>query len=388
MIVANCSEIGIKGKNRVIFERLLVSNIHEHLKASFPETKFKIKRFSGKMFVTSEKKLSSAAQKKLCEIFEKQIFGISNFYIATEISFDMENLYKHAVEMLKKEDFETFAVRTKRVTKECKLTSPQISAKVGEQIVKNLNKKVNLSAPETTLFIDIVKDKAYLYNRKIPGQKGLPVKSSGKAVVMLSGGIDSPVAAYFAMKRGLKCIFVHFHSFPYTDKASIQKVKDLAQIVTKYQTRSKLYLVPFGEIQKEIMLNTNEKYRVLLYRRYMLKITELVAKKEKCQAIVTGEALGQVASQTIQNIATVQQAASLPILRPLIGFDKDEIISIARRIETYETSILPHDDCCTRFVPKHPATRSKIRFVEFEEQNLNFDLDLEKLGVEVVNLKV
>ena len=196
---------------------------------------------------------------------------------------------------------------------------------------------------------------------------------SGKAVVLLSGGIDSPVAGWYAMKRGITAVFVHFHAYPYVSKASIEKTKQLAEILAKHQGEVKLYLVPFGEIQKEILLKTPEKFRVILYRRFMVRIAEALAKKERAKVLVTGESVGQVASQTIENIGAIEAVAGMPILRPLVGFDKQEIVDIAKKIGTFDVSILPDQDCCSRFVPKHPATKADLARVENAEKGIAVD---------------
>jgi len=198
----------------------------------------------------------------------------------------------------------------------------------------------------------------------------MPVGTGGKALVLLSGGIDSPVAAYYLLKRGVEVDFIHFHSMPYTSPASVEKVKRLTDIINKFQSGSKIFLVPFADIQKEIMMKVPEKLRVIFYRRLMMKIAEEVARKENYLALITGESVGQVASQTLENMKVIEDAVKLPVLRPLCGFDKEEIINIARRIGTFEISILPHDDCCTRFVPKHPETRARMEEVKQAEKNL------------------
>jgi len=219
----------------------------------------------------------------------------------------------------------------------------------------------------------MTKDKTYIYSEKIRGAGGLPVGVSNKAVVLLSGGIDSPVAARRIMKRGTKCIFVHFHSYPQTSKASEEKVEELSKILNEYQFKSKLYLFPFLDIQKEIMVKTLASYRVIMYRRFMFRIAEAIAKKENALALVTGESVGQVASQTLENINVVNSVVDLPVFRPLIGYDKEEIIKEAQDMGTFELSIQPHDDCCTLFIPRNPMTRGKLKIAEAEEKNLDID---------------
>jgi len=202
---------------------------------------------------------------------------------------------------------------------------------------------------------------------------GLPVGVSGKAISLLSGGIDSPVASFLAMKRGLNLIFLHFHALPYTDKASVEKVKKIVEILKKFQSKLKLYLIPFAKIQKEILLKTPSSLRVIFYRRMMLRIAEKIAEKEKVKAIITGENLGQVASQTLENLKVIEKATKLLVLRPLIGEDKLEIIEKAKKIGTYDISILPHQDCCSRFVPEHPETKANLEIVEKAERKLKVE---------------
>ncbi|MEK7482597.1 MAG: tRNA uracil 4-sulfurtransferase ThiI, partial [Patescibacteria group bacterium] len=203
------------------------------------------------------------------------------------------------------------------------------------------------------------------------GPGGLPLGTGGKAVALISGGIDSPVAAYLAMKRGVEIIFLHFHSYPYTNKASIEKVEKLVGHLSRYQKKPKLYLAPFGDIQKEILLKTPAKLRVVLYRRMMLRIAQALAEKEKALALITGESIGQVASQTLENMAAIQEVCVLPILRPLVGWDKEEIIKAARDIGSFDISSLPDQDCCSKFVPEHPETKAKMAEVKAAEKKLN-----------------
>jgi len=233
--------------------------------------------------------------------------------------------------------------------------------------------RVDLKNPDITCFIELVEKYAFLYLEKIKGWGGLPVGVSGKAISLLSGGIDSPVASFLAMKRGLNLIFLHFHALPYTNKASIDKVKKIVETLNKFQPKLKLYLVPFAEIQKEILLKTPSPLRVIFYRRMMFRIAEKIAEKEKIKAIITGENLGQVASQTLENLKVIEKATNLLVLRPLIGEDKLEIIEKAKEIGTYDISILPYQDCCSRFLPEHPQTKANLEVVEKAERKLRVE---------------
>jgi len=231
--------------------------------------------------------------------------------------------------------------------------------------------RVDLEHPELTCWIEIVEKYALIYVDRVEGPGGLPVGTSGKVVVLLSGGIDSPVAAWKMVKRGCTPIFVHFHSFPYTNKESQEKARQIAQLLSFYSLRSKLYLIPFAEVQRQIMVETPADTRVILYRRYMMRLAEQIARREKARVLVTGDSVGQVASQTIENIDVISRAVTMPILRPVIGDDKLEIVAVAKRIGTYEISILPDQDCCSLFVPKHPETKAKLPEVENSETRLD-----------------
>src|SRR5437867_4456085 len=222
-----------------------------------------------------------------------------------------------------------------------------------------------------TCWIEIVEKYALIYIERLPGPGGLPVGTSGKVVVLLSGGIDSPVAAWKMIKRGCTPVFVHFHSFPFTNKESQEKARQLARLLSMYSFKAKIYMVPFAEIQRHIMVETPIETRVILYRRFMMRLAEQIARSEKARVLVTGDSVGQVASQTIENIDVISRAVSMPILRPVIGDDKLEIVEVARRIGTYEISILPDQDCCSLFVPKHPETKANLAGIETSEARLN-----------------
>ncbi len=375
-IICHYHEIGLKGKNRAFFENKLVNNIKRKLNSE--DFKY-VKRISGRIII----KLTPSGEKSKSEISQKlkNIFGISHFSFAASSKQTISAIKGSCYQLLKPEKFTSFRISTQRSNKKFSLTSQEVNEKVGAFIVQKLNKKVNLNNPGINCFIEIVEKYVFIYLQKISGPGGLPVGASGKAIVLLSGGIDSPVAAYFALKRGIKCIFVHFHAYPFTDKSSLDKTEQLVKILSKFQNKSRLYLVPFGKIQEQILTNTPAKLRVNLYRRIMVRISEKIARKEKCETLITGESVGQVASQTLTNLKATQQATDLLILRPLIGFDKQEIINKAKQINTYSISILPHADCCARFLPKHPAIRVKIREICKAESKI----DLKMLTAKAVN---
>lgn len=372
IIICHYSEIAIKGKNRDFFEKALIRNIKNSFQKEMGDGFSRVKRLSGRILIeiSDDKK----AIEKATDIMSK-IFGVVNFSFAKESSQDLETLKKDCWEMIKDEKFENFRITTKRSNKNFPLTSTQINQEVGAYVFEKSKKPGKMKGADLECFIEIFDNQALIHTKKIKGAGGLPVGTGGRALTMLSGGIDSPVAAYFGIKRGVKMDFVHFHSIPYTSEASNEKVRALATSLLQFQSNAKIFMIPFAEIQKEIVTNTPEKLRVILYRRMMMRIAERLANEKGYLALYSGESVGQVASQTLENIRATQDAVKLPVLRPLIGFDKDEIIEIAQKIKTFETSILPHEDCCTRFIPKHPETRADLEEVHEAEKNM----DIEKM---------
>ena len=349
---------------RRIYEKKLVENIKNFLKKN--EIEFEIYRKRGRIFIKSKK------IKKVCEIL-KNIPGITSFSPCYHLQTSNLKKIKNFVEknyenwISKKK---SIAVRVRRIGKH-RFTSKEVEDEVG----KVVNRKVNLKNPDVTIGIEIRDNDTYIFTEKVRGVGGLPISCSGKVLALLSGGIDSPVASFLMMKRGCKVHFIHFHSFPLVSKRSIEKVKELIKILNKFQNKSKLYLIPFADIQTEIKTKIDAKYRIIFYRRFMLKISEEIAKKERAKALVTGDSLGQVSSQTLENISVINESIKIPIFRPLIGFDKEEIISLAKEIGTYEISIKPQEDCCSLFVPKHPVTKAKIEKIK----NLEKELKTKKL---------
>ena len=392
-IICHYAEIGLKGGNRRFFEEKLVENIktalpphqtgarcQRHQRRSQPllwcggepRASFEfVKRISGRLLIklTAE----GAENKTEIETALKTVFGIANFSFAGDAPLTIEAIKKKAVEVLQGKRFKTFKIATQRSDKNFPLTSTEVNEKVGEFVLEKLKIKVDLEKPDITLFIEIVEKCVFLYTEKMKGPGGLPMGTGGKAVALISGGIDSPVAAFLAMKRGVEIVFLHFHSYPYTNKASVEKVQKLVRHLSWHQQSPKLYLAPFGDIQKEILLKTPAKLRVVLYRRMMIRIAQVLSEKEKALALVTGESIGQVASQTLENMAVIEKAVSLPILRPLIGWDKEEIIKKAKEIGTFEISSLPDQDCCSRFVPEHPETKARLSEVLAVEKKLEVE---------------
>jgi thiamine biosynthesis protein ThiI len=367
-------EIALKKGNRAYFTELLKRNILTAVKDLGAK---EIRNLPARLLLTFKSPMPSET------IIQRisAVFGVANFSIVERTAKDIETLRARILDSLDGTRFDSFRIETQRGDKTFPLTSPEINKFLGAAVKERSGVRVDLTNAEFTITVEILPHDAFFGFNKISGAGGLPVGASGRVVSLISGGFDSPVASYRMMQRGCRLIFVHFHGAPYQDKISQDKVRDLVRVLTQHQYQSRLYLVPFGEIQRQIVAAVARPLRVVLYRRMMLRIAEAVARKEKAQALVTGESLGQVASQTLENMAVVQQAAVLPILRPLVGMDKQEIVDQARRIGTFETSSIPDQDCCQLFVPKHPATKASFRDVE--EAETSFDVkELLRLGLD------
>lgn len=371
-ILIHYGEIGLKGKNRGFFEKKLVENIRSL-------SGLRARRVTGRIEADWPSENPDAALKTL-----SNIFGISSYSPAVAITTDLAAIKKGALDLIKRERGKTFKAETKRSYKQFALNSMEISRELGAHILKNTDLKVDVKTPDIILSAEVLKNKTYIYTRRIDGPGGLPVGVSGKMLVLISGGIDSPAAAYLMMKRGASLDFVHFHSYPHTDKASTEKVKEILKVLGKYQKNSTLYQAPIIDFQKEVLKKSADRYRVILYRRLMYKVAEKIARADGAKALVSGDNLGQVASQTIENIAVISNGISLPIMRPLIGFDKEEIISLAKKIGTYDISIEPQGDCCSVFLPKSPATKARLEDVVGEERKINMEKWVNKVIKTVV----
>ena len=365
-IIAHYQEIVLKGKNRHIFVKKLIENI-KYATAGLGVKHIRHK--DGRIILD----LSAGARESIISDRLTKTFGIANLVLTHRISNDVNVFKDEILQHVKGREFNSFRVSTKRGYKGYPLTSMDIDRIVGAHIKEATGAKVNLTNPELTIFIQILSGETYFYVDKIQGPGGLPVGTGGTVVCLLSGGIDSPVAAYRIMRRGCSVVFVHFHSYPYLSKTSQEKVQDLTEILNQYQQPVKTYMLSFGDIQKEIILSVPAKYRVVIYRRMMLRIAERIAGETGALALITGDSLGQVASQTLENITTTENAVTLPVLRPLIGMDKGEIIDQAIRIGTYDISIIPDQDCCQLFIPKNPAVRTIIREMERVEKKLDIE---------------
>lgn len=367
-------EIALKKGNRQYFTELLKRNLLAAVKDLGAK---EVRSLPARLLLTFKNEIDR-------QILIQRIgavFGVANFSIVERTARDIEVLKTRILESLDATHFASFRVDTQRGDKTFPLTSPEINRQLGAAVQAKSGARVDLENAEFTVTVEVLPRDAFFGFDKIAGAGGLPVGASGRVVSLISGGFDSPVAAYRMMQRGCRIVFVHFHSAPYQDKTSQEKVRELIKILTRHQFLSRLYLVPFGEIQRQIVAAVARPLRVVLYRRMMLRIAEAIARREKAKALVTGESLGQVASQTLDNMAVIQQAARLPILRPLVGMDKQEIIDQSRRIGTFEISSVPDQDCCQLFVPKHPATKARFSDVESDEEK--FDVkDLTRSGVE------
>lgn len=359
-------EIILKGKNRSFFEKRLSQNVQNAL-TGLPYAS--IRRISGRVLV----ELTADSPVERIGARLQKVFGLVFCCPAWLSVQDMDQLQEDLWKLVSQKEFETFKIDARRANKKYPLSSQQMNEHLGDLIRTRSNQTVRLEGPDLTCYVDIVEQYAFLYFRKLKGASGLPVSSSGKVVVLISGGIDSPVAAFKVLKRGCRAIFVHFHSLPHTTPESLDKVRQLVSILNEYQYRSKIYMIPFAELQRQIVAFTPAETRVILYRRFMMRLAEEIARREGAHALVTGESIGQVASQTLENLRVVSDATHLPILRPLIGEDKEEIIAVARRIGTFPVSILPHEDCCSLFVPKHPETRARLEGIERIESRLEID---------------
>jgi thiamine biosynthesis protein ThiI len=364
-ILIRYHEIALKKGNRRYFTEMLKRNLLSAVK----DLRVKeIRSLPARLLLTFKGEIDpeSAIERV------RAVFGVANFSLVERTPRDIEALRARILESLNGTAFASFRIETQRGDKTFPLTSPEINRQLGAAVKERSGARVDLTNPELTVSVEILPREAFFGFHKIQGAGGLPVGASGRVVSLISGGIDSPVAAYRMMQRGCRLIFVHFHGAPYLDKTSQEKVRTLVSALTRHQFHSRLYLVAFGEIQRQIVAAVNRPLRVVLYRRMMLRIAEAIARSEKAKALVTGESLGQVASQTLENIAVIQQAASLPVLRPLVGMDKQEIIDQACRIGTFEISSIPDQDCCQLFVPKHPATKAQSR--EVEEAEARFEV--------------
>ena len=362
-IVVHYQEIALKGKNRPWFLARLVRNLRDGLADLDVKS---VRALMGRIEIV----LGPSAPVEDVSARLRQTFGVANFSLAGRAPLDVDAIAAAILEDLGDRNCETFRVSVRRADKRFPMTSPQAEREIGGRIKEARGWAVNLAKPQFTIHVELLANGAFYFFGKERGPGGLPSGTAGRVACLLSGGIDSPVAAHRMMKRGCKVTFIHFHSYPILSRASQEKARELVRLLTGWQLRSRLYLVAFGDIQQQVVLAVPAPMRVVIYRRLMLRIAEQIARARGAQALVTGDVVGQVASQTLENLAVVGSVATLPIFRPLIGMDKDEIVSEAHRLGTYTISIIPDQDCCTLFTPRNPLTRAKLAEIEAAESAL------------------
>ena len=381
VILIKYGELTTKKDNRNFFINKLKNNIFDKIS----DYNFEIQDDYYRMFIIPNPEDIDGIVNIL-----KNIFGIHEIVVAymSEIVSE-EDILKCSLEVMKNEEFKTFKVATNRSDKKFPIKSMDMNNIVGGHILKNIECSVNVHNPDVYLNIEIRSNAVYYYTKGVPGLGGYPVSTLGRGLLMLSGGIDSPVAGYMTIKRGVELYYLYFESRPHTSIEARNKVIELARKLEKYNSNGKLMVVNFTKIQETIYKNLDTTYLITIMRRMMYRIAERVAKKNKCLAIVNGESVGQVASQTLSSMVAVNDVTNYPILRPLCSFDKLDIIEISKRIDTYETSILPYEDCCTVFVPKHPVINPNLKYIYEEETKIDFEPLLKEAvdTIEVVDLK-
>jgi thiamine biosynthesis protein ThiI len=365
-VVVHYKELALKGKNRPWFIQHLVRNIKTALAGLHVVS---VRSVMGRI----ELELGATTSWDEVRLRLRRVFGIANFSYANRGPHDFAALAKAIIADLDDVAPASFRVSVTRADKRLLFTSPEAEREVGGLIKDAKGWTVKLDRPALTIHIEMMPDGALYFLGKEPGAGGMPSGTGGRVACLLSGGIDSPVAAYRMMRRGCRVLLIHFHSYPILSRASQEKVREIAALLATHQLRARVIMVPFGTLQQQVVLAVPAEMRVVIYRRLMLRIAEKLARRGHARALVTGEVIGQVASQTLENMTAIARATSLEILRPLVGMDKDEITDEARRIGTYPISIIPDQDCCTLFTPKHPATRARLSDVERAEQALPVD---------------
>lgn len=373
ILIVRCGEVALKGMNKPYFERMLAERIHKRLKAA-GYGKASVKRHEGLIFVRFDREWDTV---QLAGEISK-VFGVASISPAVESESNMEAIGVEAVSFMEKLCEErcvrTFKVEAKRADKQFPIKSPDIARQIGGYVLKGLKVlKVDVHNPDVRLFVDVRHDRSYIYADKIAGFGGLPLGTNGKGLVLLSGGIDSPVAAWMMAKRGMMIEAVHFHSYPYTSPRAQEKVEDLAKIVASYCGSFKMHVINILPIQEQIVKNCPEAETTIHVRRFMMRIAEKIAERNSAMMLITGENLGQVASQTAEALVVTDNCVKMPVMRPLIAMDKIDIIAKAQEIGTFETSIEPYEDCCTVFLPKHPTTKPQLDKIEISDSKLDID---------------
>lgn len=387
IFIVRCGEVALKGMNKPYFEKMLVSRIKKLLKKFDNVEAY---RHEGLIFVRADKKHDP--EMIIGEI--SKVFGVASISPALECESELNSIGDAAValmmDLIEKKGIKTFKVDAKRADKNFPVKSPEIARIIGAKVLVGCKVlKVDVHNPDCVLFVDLRKDKSYVFEQKISGFGGLPLGTNGKGMVLLSGGIDSPVAAWMMAKRGMLIEAVHFHSYPYTSQRAQEKVEDLARIIAQYCGRFKMNVINLLPIQEQIVENCPEEETTILVRRFMMRIAEKVAQKSGCTMLITGENLGQVASQTAEALVVTDATVKMPVMRPLIALDKVDIIQKAKDIGTFETSIMPYEDCCTVFLPKHPATKPKLEKILESESKLDVDALVEAAveKMEIIDIK-
>jgi tRNA uracil 4-sulfurtransferase len=378
-LVAHYHEVGLKGRNRDFFEQKLAGNLKRALRGTGYS---RVRRGFGRIVVDFDEgaPVTEAAERAA------RVFGVAYIGCGRRVSPDLDEIEGVSMELLRAQPFESFAIRARRTYSSFEMSSQKINVEIGQRIKDQTGARVDLTNPDATIWIDLFGSAGLVYRRRLLGPGGLPAGVSGKMLALLSGGIDSPVAAWRVARRGAEVEMVHFHGRPFTDPSSIRQAAELAEVLTRFQLQTVLHLVPLGNIQREVVTNTPSSLRVILYRRMMLRIAASLAVQRDAQALVTGDSLGQVASQTIENMTTVDAALEtdqIPVLRPLVGMDKQEIVNDAKVIGTYEISTRKYQDCCVLFEPRSPATRAQPDQADKAERSLDVDALVGKALAEI-----
>ena len=368
-IAIHYAEIGLKGRNRPLFEGRLLGNLQRVLDPLAAPGEVRLRRLFGRLVVDLPDHIPfEQVSRRIGETF-----GVAHFGRARSCAPQPEEIEKTTVEWMSDRRPESFGIRVRRIEKRHPFRSQELAERLGSAVQAATGARVDLGTPEVWVDVHVLSGEALIRAEQIPGPGGIPVGSAGKVVSLISGGIDSPVSSLLALKRGCAAIFAHFHSHPFTSAASKEKVRDLVALLARYQGRSRLLLVPFGALQQTLVRETPPGPRIVLYRRFMLRIAERIALRNGARALVTGESLSQVSSQTLANVDTINRAATLPVLRPLIGLDKQEIIERARALGSFEISIEPDEDCCSYLMPRRPSTRTDFGQLEKIERALDVE---------------
>lgn len=371
LYIVRCGEVALKGMNRPYFERVLLERVKKAIEC-YEDTEANWK--DGLMFV----RVPHGADED--EVISKcvRVFGVASVSPAVQAPKEMNDIGRLASEFMKEiiaeEEIKSFKVRAKRADKTFPIESPEIARQVGGMVLKECKVlEVDVHRPDVELCVDVRREAAYIYRDKVKGFGGLPLGTNGKGLILMSGGIDSPVAAFMMAKRGMSIEAVHFHSYPYTSQRAQEKVEELVKVLAGYMGRVRMHVINLLPIQEEIVKNCPEDETTLLVRRFMMRIAEKIAEKNECMMLITGEDLGQVASQTAEALVVTDNVVNMPVMRPLIAMDKVDIMDKAREIGTYDISIQPYEDCCTVFLPKHPVTKPKLPRIEKSESKLDVE---------------